>query len=371
MKILNVNASLDARSGGGTAERTFQMSRYLARAGMHCAVLTLETGLSKERINSLGPVKVVALPVLWLRFQLPFPAVREILKEVREADIIHIMGHWGPLNVIVYLLVRLLGKTYVVCPAGALGIFGRSKYLKILFNLFIGRNIIKNAAAHIAVTTGEYSDFAAYGISQKQITIIPNGVSAEDFTIITTSAVCETIKPYILFMGRLNIIKGPDLLLHAFVRVSKILPNLNLIFAGPDEGLRDSLELLVKTETLTSRVKFEGRVDGREKSLLYQNACLLVVPSRKEAMSVVALEAGISATPVMLTDQCGFSDLKKIDTRLEVTADVDGISQGILSLLKDKSELKQLGNTMKCFVETNYSWEIIVQRYIDLYKRLI
>ncbi len=73
----------------------------------------------------------------------------------------------------------------------------------------------------------------------------------------------------------------------------------------------------------------------------------------------------------MLTDQCGFSDVKKIDTRLEVTADIEGLTQGILSLLKDKDELKQVGNNMKYFVETNYSWEIIVQRYLDLYKRLI
>ncbi len=289
MRILNVNASLDARSGGGTAERTFQMSRYLARAGVDCVVLTLETGLDKERINSLGPVKVVALSVLWSRFQLPLPNIKKILKEVSEADIIHIMGHWGLLNVIVYLLIRLLDKKYVICPAGSLGIFGRSKFLKIVFNLFVGRNIIKNAAAYIAVTPGEYPDFELYGISQEQITIIPNGVSAEDFRITTNSTENVAMKPYILFMGRLNKIKGPDLLLNSFVHVSKILPNLNLIFAGPDEGLRDSLELLVKTEALTSRVKFEGRVDGKEKSLLYQNACLLIVPSRKEAMSVVAL----------------------------------------------------------------------------------
>jgi hypothetical protein len=40
MKVLNVNMSLDSVEGGGTAERTLQMSKFLAKEGVGCKILT-------------------------------------------------------------------------------------------------------------------------------------------------------------------------------------------------------------------------------------------------------------------------------------------------------------------------------------------
>ena len=48
VKILNVNALLDPVTGGGTAERTVQMSRALRDAGTECSVMTTDVGLTKE-----------------------------------------------------------------------------------------------------------------------------------------------------------------------------------------------------------------------------------------------------------------------------------------------------------------------------------
>ena len=54
---MNVNAFLDFKTGGGTAERTFQMSRYLAAAGVKCTVLTIDTGLDASRISAMKPAE--------------------------------------------------------------------------------------------------------------------------------------------------------------------------------------------------------------------------------------------------------------------------------------------------------------------------
>ena len=50
---------------------------------------------------------------------------------------------------------------------------------------------------------------------------------------------------YILFVGRLSIIKGPDILLEAFIK-SKIKNEYNLIFAGPDDNMRGKMEKYIK-----------------------------------------------------------------------------------------------------------------------------
>lgn len=375
MRVLNVCSSLDLKTGGGTAERTFQMSRYLSRHGSACTVLTLRIGLDAGRIDALAPANVVALDWLWKRFYVPRLSWKTVYRLVDSADVVHLIGHWGVLSAFAYLAARLTGKPYVVCPAGALPLFGRSAWLKRLYNLLVGKAMIRNATAWIAVTSAEFTHFESYGIPATRVAVIPNGVSQEDFppidrtSFLNEHGLADT--PMILFMGRLNPIKGPDLLLEAFALVVDRLPAHQLIFAGPDGGMLTDLRLRTEELGLGHRVHFLGHVEGAAKSGAYRCAHLLVVPSRQEAMSIVALEAGICGTPVLLTDQCGFSDISKIDTRLEVSATAEAIAEGMVSLLTDPVVLENISTVWKYFVMTNYAWEVIAPRYLCLYRKIL
>lgn len=371
MRVLNVNSSLSFETGGGTAERTFQMSRFLAMNGVDCTVLTIDSGLDEARVTALKPAKIVALPSLWRRFHVPAINWKTVKTLVNEADIVHLMGHWGVLNAVVYLAVRRVGKPYAVCPAGALPIFGRSRLLKRLYNFLIGSSIIRNAAAWIAVTAAEFPQFESYGIPASQITVIPNGVCQDDFLPVDTEKFRRAKNlpdvPVILFMGRLNFIKGPDLLLQAFALVQDRIPGYHLVFAGPDEGMQPALTEAAQQLGIAERVHFLGFVGGKDKAAAYRMASLLVVPSRQEAMSIVALEAGISGIPVMLTDQCGFAEITAIDSGLEVPASVAGIADGLVRLLLEPGLLDRVAGGLYNFVAQKYTWHSIVNLYLSLY----
>jgi glycosyltransferase involved in cell wall biosynthesis len=177
--------------------------------------------------------------------------------------------------------------------------------------------------------------------------------------------------PVILFMGRLNPIKGPDLLLQAFAQVRDRLPEYQLVFAGPDGGMLSQLQTTVASHGLVDRVHFLGHVDGSVKSTAYRFAKLLVVPSRQEAMSIVALEAGICSTPVLLTDKCGFSEIREVDPRLEVPATADALAEGLVQLLSDASVLAGIAPRWRHLVESRYAWEALVPSYLKLYKEVI
>lgn len=374
MHILNVNSSLDSRTGGGTAERTFQMSRFLAHAGTQCTVLTIDTGLDDARIAALAPANVVAIPLLWRRFYVPYTKWRMVQKLVADVDIIHLMGHWSVLNALVYVAARRIGRPYVVCPAGALPIFGRSKLAKRIYNFLLGKAIIRNASAWIAVTTGEFLQFERYGIPASNITVIPNGVSQDDFPGVDIESFRRKKKLpdklLLLFMGRLNLIKGPDLLLQAFASIKDQIPNYDLVFAGPDEGMQAELIEFSKINDIADRVHFLGFVSGMDKVAAYRLASLLIVPSRQEAMSIVALEAGICGTPVLLTDQCGFSEIRSIHPALETTTDVAGIANGITQLVKQADLLEHIAFSFQNFVENRYTWDSVVMEYLELYKAI-
>ncbi|PKL52494.1 MAG: glycosyltransferase [Nitrospira bacterium HGW-Nitrospira-1] len=375
MKILNVNHTMDPFTGGGTAERTFQMSRYLVANGIQCSVLTIDTNLPPERKNFLEGEKVIALPPLLKRFFIPKFSYGKIKRVVEDSDIVHLMGHWTFLNAFVYVVARRAGKPYAVCPAGALPIFGRSRLLKKGYNALIGRNIIRQAQAHIAIAGNEISQFADYGITPDQITTIPNGVNPLDYQNYDIAGFRDQAvlgdAPYILFVGRLNPIKGPDLLLHAFCRVAPIHRDYHLVFAGPDGGMEASLKSDVRGMGLRERVHFIGYAGGKDKAAAYHGASFVAVPSRQEAMSIVVLEAGICGKPVLMTDQCGFPALGQVGGGCIVAATEDGIAEGLLDIMQNADRIREMGERLRRYVEIHYSWDIIAQSYLTLFRKML
>jgi glycosyltransferase involved in cell wall biosynthesis len=365
---------LDPVTGGGTAERTIQMSRALRDAGTDCSILTTNAGLSADSELGLAGVHVIAFRCLVQRYFIPLARYKTIKKVVASADVVHLMGHWTALNALVYLAAMAKKKPYVVCPAGALRVYGRSKMLKRFYNWLVGRRIIRNASAWIAITNDECAQFEAYGVRRDLVTIIPNGVNPADFPRDGVAGFREKHglggRPFILFIGRLNTIKGPDLLLEAFCRDQQRWPDWHLVFAGPDGGLLASLKDYVASRTARDRVHFIGYVGGAEKSAAYQAADLLVIPSRHEAMSIVVLESGITGTPALLTDQCGFDVIEKIGGGKVVPATVAGIHAGLVEMLSDRAKLAVMGNSLRDYVRDNYTWVVIVRMYLDLYRKL-
>ncbi|WP_207956321.1 glycosyltransferase family 4 protein [Rubrobacter marinus] len=98
---------------------------------------------------------------------------------------------------------------------------------------------------------------------------------------------------------------------------------------------------------------------------------MLAVPSRQEAMSIVALEAGISGTPVLLTDRCGFGEVAEVGGGQVVPATVEGLRAGLDGMLKDTEGLGQMGEKLRAFVAERYTWGTAVERYLKLYRRIL
>ena len=372
--MLNVNAVLDPVTGGGTAERTLQMSHFLREEGIDCSIMTTDMGLTEDVFSNLEGIRVIAYKCLVKRFYIPLVRYSQVKKVINNVDVVHLMGHWTVLNALVYMAAQSLNKPYVVCPAGALPIFGRSRIIKKLYNWIIGKRIIQNADACIAITEEEKNQFNSYGVNGDKITVIPNGINPVDFSMASTMEFRKKFglnkSPFLLFVGRLNLIKGPDLLLDAFFKGQNDWKEWHLIFAGPDGGLLDSLKKAVDEKRLGERVHFVGYVGGDEKSSAYHAADCLVIPSRQEAMSIVVLEAGVSATPVILTDQCGFDQVETIGGGKVCSASVDGIDKALHDTLGDMQGLSKMGEALEEYVTTHYTWSVLIHRYIELYIRL-
>lgn len=372
MNVLLVNMSIDRVSGGGTAARTLQLAKSLQEDfGINCTILSTDQGLDAKTKNYHLNLNAILLPCISDRFYIPYFSWDELKKIIEKVDVVHLMSHWTIINVVVYLLIRKLNKPYTFCPAGTLHIFGRSFVLKKLYNFFIGSKIIKNATKCIAITELEKQDFLAFGINKSLIKVIPNGIDSKEFypDLVArktfTSEYSLKDYPYILFMGRLNMIKGPDILLDAFIKLSKEFPKIHLVFAGPDEGLGRLLRKKININSLNKRVHLIGYIDNEMKIGAYTGAQLLVVSSRKEAMSIVAIEAGACGTPVLLTTECGFDEVKEVGCKI-VFPNADELHKELYNTFYSEINLTSLGDDLRNFVLDRYTWKITAQKYLDL-----
>ena len=160
-----------------------------------------------------------------------------------------------------------------------------------------------------------------------------------------------------------------SLLLEAFCRVVHDLPDCVLVFAGPDGGLLETLR--TRAKALNDRVRFLGHVSRAEKSSLLAAASLVVVPSRSEAMSIVALEAGAAGAPVLMTTECGFDDLPSSGGGELVEATVDGLALGLQSMLGVPDSLAERGVRLRKFVLERYTWGASVVRYKSLFESIL
>jgi hypothetical protein len=93
MRILNVNPYIDPITGGGTAERTLQMSRFQARQGHDVIVLTMDIGIENDLPLALEQVEIVILKTIVKRFLIPRLPWAKLKQLVSSSEVIHLMGH--------------------------------------------------------------------------------------------------------------------------------------------------------------------------------------------------------------------------------------------------------------------------------------
>lgn len=367
--------TVDPVSGGGCAERTFQMTRALARNGVQCDLLVLDIGLTDERLNLLENTNIHVQPCLLERYYVPRVSIGRMNRLVKNADIVHLMGHWEFPDALIYPLLRYHNKPYVNCPAGSLKVQGRSRIIKSLYNLVIGNQIIRNASKMIAISTNEFQQFRQYGVRDEEIALIPNGINPEDYAEDDDKAFRRRYKlgdqPFILFIGRLNPIKGPDLLIKAFSLVANSYPHHQLVFAGPDDGMQKALIQLAADAGMSKRVHFTGFLGQNEKSMALHAAEFLVIPSRSEAMSIVVLEAGAASTPVLATDQCGLNNIVDIGGGDIAPATIKGLEEGLRHMLSAGSALRSMGRALHQFVLADFTWQAMSERMAALYREIL
>lgn len=180
----------------------------------------------------------------------------------------------------------------------------------------------------------------------------------------------------ILFVGRIEALKGIDVLLYALKFLLSKNPKLNtsLWIVGGNENNQGEfseeykrLKKIKKLLKISSYVKFIGKKEHKELPQYYNAADIVIMPSQYESFGMSALEAIACAVPVIATDVTGVSSLLEKEQEYLVTSAGNPIllANKIKELLEDKEGYMKISREV--FLRSReFTWEKAAEKFISL-----
>jgi glycosyltransferase involved in cell wall biosynthesis len=172
---------------------------------------------------------------------------------------------------------------------------------------------LRKADRLIAVSQASAHFAHLLGFPETRITVIPNGVDLSCFNgkidaFVMRKELGIGDKPLIVTASRLIKRKSPDLLVSAFAKVLKVIPDAKLVIAGSGRE-EDNLSHQVRDLNITNSVSLIGGVAKEKVAQLMAAANVFVLPSRAESFGLSLLEASAAAVPVVCSNAGGVPEI--------------------------------------------------------------
>ncbi len=292
-----------------------------------------------------------ALPALRVGRRLRIPVVYEVRAFWEDAAVDHGTGReWG----IRYRLTRAL-ESYA----------------------------LRRVDAITTICEGLRGDILGRGIAPEKVTVIPNAVNIENFSVGESPDV-QLAKDLGLegklllgFIGSFYAYEGLNILLRAFPKMLSGNPDIRILLVGGGPQEKE-LRALTMQLGLEDKVIFAGRVPHDQVQRYYNLIDVLVYPRLRMRLTDLVtplkpLEAMAQGRLVVASDVGGHLELiQDGETGILFKAgDPDALAEKVLNLLSRPELWLDLRAAARSFVETQRSWPGSVARYKDVYGSLV
>jgi glycosyltransferase involved in cell wall biosynthesis len=391
MKILMVISQFHPIVGG--AEKQAQLlSEKLIDKGIDVTVVTGGWKFGTPKKEMIHGVLVVRNFSLWGLFGMKcIRAIRMLsglaymlslatylFSQRKNYDIIHVHQALYPAFVSVLVGKQILRKPVLVKAASS-GVTSDINQMKnIPFGSFQLRYMLGKLDCLVVVSKASENEFREMGYLKSTMINIPNGVAV---SIGEKHPRGDSIR--CISIGRFTREKGIDVLLRAWAKVVQERKTLTLILLG-DGSQAMELKRLAELLGLERSVEFKGMVQNVEEYL--KVADLFILPSRAEGLSNALLEAMSYGIPCIATHVGGTPEIFAVDRDMWISPgkyvitsngilvnpdDVEGLSEAIQYLIEDENAREEMGRRGRISIKENYSIDLIADKYVALYQRML
>lgn len=315
-----------------------------------------------------GEFKLTKANLLKMPFYVGSELLSTFLGSLKRPVILN--PHWIiPQGFVAVLLKPLLRCPVVVSVHGADVYTLNTKRLRQ-----IKAWVLKRADA--VVCNSSATEAACQKLFARDYHTIPMGVDTSLFTARQPKAAGPIFE--LLFVGRLSEQKGVRYLCEATKLLIERDIAVHTTIVG-DGDARAELEAYVNGHGLEQAITFTGGIAHEQLAQYYLQADAFVGPSIEdkngwqEAFGLVFAEASASGVPVVATATGGIQDIVKDDVNglLVPQKDARAIADAVQKLRQDPALCSRLGAAGPSFIENNFSWPVITQKYRAVFESLL
>jgi glycosyltransferase involved in cell wall biosynthesis len=369
---------LPATRYGGPIRSVHGLARAQVARGHHVIVFTTNVdGVGVSPVQTGVPVNIDGVEVWYFQTSIGrrlyrSPAMAAALYRSKVSfDIVHLHSVFLWPTMMAARWAASTSTPYILAPRGMLVadlIARKSRWIKRAWIAMFERRTIAGAAALHLTSDVELAEFKALGFCACKAKIIPNAVDVPTFLGLPKRT-DDGVRPYVLFVGRVNWKKGLDRLVPAMA----LVPEVDLLIAGgDDDGYQEKLERLAEQHGVSDQIRFLGEVDGEAKWSLLRDATLLALTSYNENFGLVVLEAMAAGCPVLVTPEVGLAkEVRTSGTGVVVPGEPRLIARAILELLQRPDARQIMGQKGRDVTKSKYSWDAVANQMEALYAMSI
>jgi teichuronic acid biosynthesis glycosyltransferase TuaC len=226
----------------------------------------------------------------------------------------------------------------------------------------------RQAAGLLAVSEALKRDMAALGMDSARIAVHYTGLDHTRFRPVPRSEARKAVTdlapaagPLLVSVGNLIPLKGQHLVVEALAAV----PDAQLVIAGsgPENG---RLLALASRFSVATQVHFAGRVPPDRLAVLLAAADAMILPSEREGLANVWIEALACGTPLVITDVGGAREVVTSPaTGRLVARDPQAIARAVVDLLSDPPSQTEVAAHA-----SRFSWEANAAQLAEHYRRI-
>lgn len=361
------------------------LARQLAREGLQAHVATTDdNGPETLRVPWCCPVVEDGVTYWYFPRQTRFYTVSRPLgawlsKHVSEFDLLHIHALFSYATLPAAYWAHRNHVPYIVRPLGTLNAWGmahRRPWLKKLSFSLLESRVLRHAALVHYTSDQERLEAESLNVSSAAA-VIPNAISE------------PTIAPFlgrfrarypelagrriVLFLARLDQIKGLDLLIDAFARVCREVADTRLVIAG--EGSSEFVGRLKARATdrgIADKVMWPGFLEGDDKNAALADADVFVLPSYSENFGIAVAEAMAAGLPVVVSNHVGLhADVVAARAGLVVSCDEAQLAGALVRLLEDAMLRQSLGENGRALARRKYSPDAVARKLVSVYNDIV
>lgn len=383
MNILHFIPSIDL-AGGGPAESLQQLCKIYRSAGHNVEVASLD---DPQRAATLHfPVPVHALGPSSGTYGYSKHALPWLKRNLGQYDLLVINAIWQYNGLAGYRAAIATNTPYAVFVHGMLDPYFKRQYplkhlKKLVYWVLYLRRILHRAGA-VLFTCEQEKILARESFPGHQVReeVVPYGIYRTQTDLEQARDAFYAKWPELrdkrlaLFLGRIHVKKGIDLLIQAYAATMAHDPQWRLVIAGPDQtGLQAELQALAERLGIADRVVWTGMLKDDLKWGSIRAAELFALSSHQENFGISVAEALACGTPVAISDQVNiWREIVGHEAGLVAPDTVEGTTDMLRrwTELTDEQRAAMRNRTVNCFQEC-FDYERSSQVLLSILEKVI